>query len=126
MEQGALGRLALVVLWAALAAWRWCRGRTLRRMGSLAAMRRPHAWRPRTPEDCPACRAAGNTPALAPPSLVRPWAEVKGRRGAPERVVTEGYACPSPHCPYYRITDGRVHALVGYGRHGTTDQIQDF
>ncbi len=57
---------------------------------------------------------------------MRPWGDVKGRRGAPKRVVTEGYACPSAHCHYYGVTDGRVHALVGYGHHGNTDHIQDF
>jgi len=40
--------------------------------------------------------------------------------------VTQGYACPGAHCPYYGITDSRVHALVGYGHHGATDRIQDF
>ena len=40
--------------------------------------------------------------------------------------MTEGYACPSPHCPYHGSTDGRMHALVGYGHHGATDRIRDF
>jgi hypothetical protein len=58
--------------------------------------------------------------------MVQPWADFKGRRGTPKRVVTEGYACPSARCAYYGVTDSRVHALVGYGRHGATDRIQDF
>jgi transposase-like protein/IS1 family transposase len=37
-----------------------------------------------------------------------------------------GYACPTPACPYYGIADERVHALVGYGHHGSSDRIQDF
>jgi IS1 family transposase len=41
-------------------------------------------------------------------------------------VATEGYACPSPTCGYHGITDAAVHALIGYGHHGTTDRIQDF
>jgi IS1 family transposase/transposase-like protein len=126
MEQGALGLLALVILWVALAAWIWCCSRALWRAGPPGAVGRRHAWRPRTPENCPACRTAGDGPAPTPPPTVRPWAEIKGRRGAPKRVVTEGYACPSAHCPYRGITDGRVHALVGYGHHGATEQIQDF
>ena len=41
--------------------------------------------KPRSPDDCPACRLAstlssGGGPAPAP---VRPWREVKSRRGAP-------------------------------------------
>jgi IS1 family transposase/transposase-like protein len=126
MEQGALGLLALVVFWAALAAWSWCRRGALRCVAAPGAVCRRHTWRPRTPEDCPACRAAGEAPAPTPSPVVRPWAAVKGRRGAPKRVVTEGYACPSAHCPYHGVTDSRLHALVGYGHHGATDQIQDF
>src|SRR5437868_6009528 len=125
MERVSLGLLALVALSVAFAAWRWCPGGALQRAGPRGAVRRRHAWRPRTPEDCPDCRAANDTPAPAPSPLVRPWADVKGRRGAPKRVITDGYACPSAHCPYYGVTDGRVHALVGYGHHGATDHIQD-
>jgi IS1 family transposase/transposase-like protein len=41
-------------------------------------------------------------------------------------VVTAGHACPEPTCPYHGITDAAVHALIGYGHHGSTDHIQDF
>jgi len=96
-----------------------------------SAPRRPagrRAWRPRTPDDCAACQAAP-VPGMAAGTArwsVRPWSEVKGRRGAPKRLATAGYACPSPACPYYGIADERVHALVGYGHHGTSERIQDF
>src|SRR5438132_12958796 len=58
--------------------------------------------KPRCPDDCPACRLAstassGEEPAPGP---VRPWREVKSRRGAPKRVNTEGFACPNLQCPY--------------------------
>ena len=84
--------------------------------------------KPRCPDDCPACRLAstassGGAPAPAP---VRPWPEVKSRRGAPKRVNTEGFACPNPQCPYCGITDAQVHALVGDGKHGRAEQIQTF
>jgi transposase-like protein/IS1 family transposase len=84
--------------------------------------------KPRTPDDCPVCHLAspassGREPAPAP---VRPWSEVKSRRGAPKRVNTEGFACPNPQCPYFGITDGHVHALVGDGKHGQAEQIQTF
>ncbi len=49
MEQGALGLVALVVLWVGLAAWIWCSGGALRREDSPGAVCRRHAWRPRTP-----------------------------------------------------------------------------
>jgi IS1 family transposase len=57
---------------------------------------------------------------------VRPWRERKSRRGAPKRIVTQGFACPTPTCDYYRITDAAVHALVGDGTHGKGDRIQIF
>src|SRR5438270_12539200 len=84
--------------------------------------------KPRTPDDCSACRLAF-TPASAvgpTPAPVRPWREVKSRRGAPKRVNTEGYACPNQQCPYSGITDAQVHALVGDGTHGQAERIQTF
>ena len=83
---------------------------------------------PRTPDDCPVCRLAstassGGSPA---PGLVRPWCEVKSRRGAPKRIDTEGYACPNPQCRYCGITDAQMHALVGDGKHGCAERIQTF
>src|SRR5262250_957570 len=84
--------------------------------------------KPRSPDDCPACRL-GCTPspmvrsASAP---VRPWREVKSRRGAPKRVNTEGFACPNRKCPYSGITNADIHALVGDGTHGRAERIQTF
>src|SRR4051795_12295415 len=125
MERESLGLIALVALGLALAVGRWCRRARLRQIGAPGATPRCRLWRPRTPDDCPACRAA-EAPAQVAAPTVRPWSEAKGRRGAPKRVMTEGFACPVPGCHYYGITDGRVHALVGYGRHGATARIQDF
>ena len=76
--------------------------------------------KPRSPRACPACRlsctiSAGVEPA---PTSVRPWREVKSRRGAPKRLNTAGFACPHHQCPYSGITDAHVHALVGEGTHG--------
>ncbi len=84
--------------------------------------------KPRTPDDCPACCLA-TTPALGggpAPDPVRPWCEVKSRRGAPKRISTEGFACPNRQCRYFGNTDARVHALVGDGKHGQAEQIQTF
>jgi IS1 family transposase len=83
---------------------------------------------PRSPDDCPACRLAstassGEDPA---PTPVRPWREVKSRRGAPKRVNTEGFACPNQQCAYFGITDAQIHALVGDGKHGRAERIQTF
>ncbi len=62
--------------------------------------------KPRTPSDCPACRRQLALPpsAPAPPSPVRPWRERKRRRGAPKRINSDGFACPTTTCSYYRIT----------------------
>jgi IS1 family transposase len=81
--------------------------------------------KPRTPLDCPLCRLA--SPAVKPASApIRPWSEVKSRRGAPKRVNTEGFACPNLQCAYLGITDAQIHALVGDGKHGHAEQIQTF
>jgi IS1 family transposase/transposase-like protein len=81
---------------------------------------------PRTPLDCPACRLASTASSGGEPAPVRPWREVKSRRGAPKRVNTEGFACPNQQCPYYEITDAQIHALVGDGKHGRAEKIQTF
>jgi hypothetical protein len=84
--------------------------------------------KPRSPDDCPACRlSCTNSPVVGPaPAPVRPWCEVKSHRGAPKRVNTEGYACPNQQCPYCGITDAHIHALVGDGKHGQAERIQTF
>jgi len=67
---------------------------------------------PRTPDDCPACRRASTASlGVGPaPAHVRPWSEVKSRRGAPKRVNTEGFACPNQQCAYFSNTDAQIHA----------------
>jgi transposase-like protein len=57
---------------------------------------------------------------------VRPWCEVKSRRGAPKRIDTQGFACPNYQCLYFGITDAHTHALVGDGKHGHAEPIQTF
>ena len=57
---------------------------------------------------------------------VRPWCEVKSRRGAPKRIDTAGFACPNRQCSYFGNSDAREHALVGDGKHGRLEQIQTF
>jgi hypothetical protein len=82
----------------------------------------PHPTRlPRLLPFLPFSTVAGPTPLP-----VRPWPEVKSRRGAPKRINTEGFACPNHLCPYFGITDAHIHALVGDGKHGHAEQIQTF
>ena len=82
--------------------------------------------KPRPPADCPDCRRPEALPrsALAPPPCS--WRELKSRRGAPRRIVTGGFACPTAACAYHGITDAEVHALVGDGTHGKRERIQTF
>jgi IS1 family transposase/transposase-like protein len=84
--------------------------------------------KPRCPDDCPACRLASppSSGAGPVPAPVRPWREVKSRRGAPKRVNTEGFACPNRKCLYSGITEAHIHALVGDGKHGQAERIQTF
>jgi hypothetical protein len=96
---------------------------------SQAARRRPLVHRllkPRTPLDCPACRlpCTHSSVAGSAPVPVRPWREMKSRRGAPKPIHTEGFACPNPQCPSFGITQAHIHALVGDGTHGRAEQIQ--
>src|SRR5215467_3007108 len=84
----------------------WLRFRPFSSKGAARRSTLHRLLKPRSPDDCPACRLA-STPASASgpaPALVRPWREVKSRRGAPKRVNTEGYACPNQQCAYFGIT----------------------
>ena len=74
----------------------------------------PRRLRPRSPLACPVCchSSARTSGQELPPLAVRPWREVKSRREAPKRVMTEGFACPNGACQYYGITDAQV---VTYG-----------
>jgi hypothetical protein len=68
--------------------------------------------KPRSPRDCPACRLSSPLSAVVEPTSlpVRPWCEIKSRRGAPKRMNTQGFACPNRKCPYFAITDAHIHA----------------
>jgi hypothetical protein len=59
----------------------------LRPASSQGAAKRtmlPRLLKPRTPDDCPACRLASTASSAGEPAPVpvRPWSEVKSRRGA--------------------------------------------
>jgi transposase-like protein len=97
-------------------------------LSHTAAITRPiqRLLTPRTPDDCPACRQQAAAPTHTPStcSPIIPWCERKSRRDAPKRITTHGFACPNRTCPYYRITDAHVHALVGDGAEGKAERIQ--
>ncbi len=103
----------------------------LRPASSQGAAKRsglPRLLKPRTPDGCPACRLGSSALSSGEPAHVpvRPWSEVKSRRGAPKRIDTQGFACTNRQCQYFGNTDARVHALVGDGKHGRAEQIQTF
>ena len=96
--------------------------------GAAKRSRLHRLFKPRTPDDCPACRRASIASSVGEPIPVPvcPWREVKRRRGAPKHVNTEGFACPNRLCRYFGNTDASFHALVGDGKHGQTERIQTF
>ena len=93
---------------------------------SSTAVTRQRLLKPRSPDDCPACRRQAIRSTPAPPPTIRPWRELKNRRGAPKRIPTDGFACPNHACLYHGINDAQVHALVGDGTHGKAERIQTF
>ena len=106
----------------------WFHVRSSSPKGVTKRTRLDRLLKPRTPDDCPACRL-GSPPALGGGTVsapVRPWCEVKSRRGAPKRIDTEGFAYPNPQCSYFGNTDAQFHALVGDGKHGRAERIQTF
>ena len=117
--------LVCCALWVVFLWYCQCSPQPDRRSATATVQR---LLKPRTPEDCSACRRQGALPPSAPAPLpaVRPWRELKSRRGAPKRIATDGFACPNSACAYYRITAATVHALVGYGTHGKLERIQTF
>lgn len=125
--RGDIGALIVVLVLGALALISLAR-RPRQHQSDRGAATLKRLLKPRMPDACPACRRQLALPpaAHAPAPPVRPWREVKRRRGAPKHIATDGFACPNPACAYYRITDAQVHALVGDGTHGRVERIQTF
>jgi hypothetical protein len=72
---------------------------------SSAATLRRRLLKPHKPDGCPAycCEPRRFPVGPAQPPAVRPWREVKSRRGAPKRITFGGFACPKPACANFRI-----------------------
>jgi IS1 family transposase len=115
--------VTLVVIWglilviAALSHWS-----SIGVAPALAQSRRP--LKPKTGDDCALCEGQPTTEDRAGGTL-RPWCDVRSRRGPKKHADTEGYACDYGACVYYGITDATVHALIAYGGHGKHEWIQD-
>ncbi len=118
--------LFLILLCLLVIVWLWQLSKTRFRTKAPPKPKTPRPLKPKTANDCPWCRAEKNIQddpqSKQPP---KPWREVKSPRGRKKTISTQGYACPNQDCIYFGIADERIHALVGYGRHGKTDVIQD-
>ena len=106
----------------------WCHLQPSHSRGGAIHSTAQRLLKPRTPPDCPDCRlSCAHLSVVEPaPTPVRPWSEVRSRRGAPKRINTQGFACPNQQCPYFGITAVHIHALVGDGKHGQAEPIQTF
>jgi hypothetical protein len=104
----------------------WVHFRPSSSPGGVKRARLHRLLKPRCPDACPACRLSSTSSSGAGPgpAPVRPWREVKSRRGASKRIPTGGFACPNQQCMYCGITDAHVPALVGDGKHGQAECIQ--
>jgi hypothetical protein len=81
-------------------AWAWQRHQHPASHPAAVTARVQRLLKPRTPDDCPACRQQAAAPAAPDPlrAAVPPWRERKSRRGAPKRIETQGFACPKRTC----------------------------
>ena len=84
--------------------------------------------KPKTDKDCPHCQAqiaGGQTPETVCKKHIIPYRMRKKKPGRPKTVRTQGFFCANPRCYYYLSDDETIHALVGYGSHGTYEAIGD-
>jgi IS1 family transposase len=85
------------------------------------------ALKPRTPDDCPACRGQLSWEAQITTvgRAIIPYTQVKSSHGRKKRLNTAGYACPNPSCAYFGVTNETIHAQVHCGSHGQHERIAD-
>jgi IS1 family transposase/transposase-like protein len=112
--------LLVYVLWRVL----WQRHQQATKKRKKKGKRRQ--WQPKSPKDCPVCQEGVKLSLFRVQRSVKPWSQVKSRRGRKKTIPTQGYACPNPACDYAGIVDAEVHALVGNGKGGKEHPIQHF
>jgi IS1 family transposase/transposase-like protein len=76
--------------------------------------------------DCRLCQEDKRKQKTPEGEVAIPWRLRKGKGGPKKKVSTSGYFCPNETCEYYGISEEQTHALVGYGKHGIHEEIQDF
>lgn len=122
---GILGILILLLTLYRFLRKDWLR-RLLEKKKKEKRTRKPAVMRPKNERDCRFCREGKGNRAGAKRELPETWQLRKGRGGPKKKIQTEGFFCPNKSCAYYEIMEEDIHALVGYGRHGTQEVIQDF
>src|SRR5713101_9902453 len=104
--------LAVCLLLSLALLWRlcWFHLRPSHSRGGAIHSTAQRLLKPRTPRDCPDCRlSCAHSSVVEPaPTPVRPWSEVKSRRGPPKRIQIERLARPNQQCPYPRITHSHI------------------
>ena len=99
---------------------------SLRRRWKRVKARLPRRWKPRSPKDCPHCCQGLSLESRPIQREVEPYPERKSTRGRKKEISTAGFACLNPLCDYFGVTDDQVHALVGNGKRGIRNDIQQF
>ena len=99
-----IGALIIGLVWDRqwIAAWR----EGGKAVAPARASTGPRPLKPRTPEDCPACRGKGFQDGIGEAETgvgscaITPYEQVKSRRGRKKHQSTAGYACPNSDCVY--------------------------
>lgn len=107
----------LVRLW-----WQLNHGRVKRWMQRVKD-HRPRKRHPKSPKDCPHCCAGVALETIRINADVRPWYEVKNKRGRKKQYATQGLACLNRTCRYYGVRDEGRHALVRHTLRGKDQDI---
>lgn len=119
-----LEHLALLLLWVySMRLWwrvnrRWVKGWWQRAKDHLPIHRHP-----KSPKDCPHCCQGIHLEKVHVKRDVRPWREVKSKRGRKKQYATQGWACLNRTCAYYGIMDETIHALVRHTSRGKDRDI---
>ena len=83
----------------------------------------PRQRHPKSPKDCPHCCRGIRLETARINWDVKPWGEVKSKRGRKKKYPTQGYACLDADCAYFGHTDENIHALVHHAHRGKDKDI---
>lgn len=100
--------------------------RLLEKKKAAKGLRKPRVLRPKSEKDCPVCQQEKGKCLHKHHHVPVAWPACKGRGGRRKRISTAGYFCPNTKCAFYGIREEAIQSLVGDGRHGKQEAIQDF